>query len=30
MELNMYWKVFIEGNPNEDANPCNTNRLINV
>lgn len=30
MELNEFWKVFIEGNPNEEANPYNHNRLIHV
>ena len=30
MELNIYWKVFVEGTDNEDMIPCNQNRLINV
>lgn len=30
MELNIYWKVFIEGTKNEDMIPQNQNRLIHV
>ncbi len=30
MELNINWKVYIEGSENEDMIPHNQNRLINV